>query len=176
MGVKVYIQGPLFSDLRFMNKLTHVNEQGAAQMVDISSKSATHREAIAGCTVVMNKETLQMIVDNTIKKGDVLSVARVAGIQAAKRCSDLIPLCHPLPLTSVTVDFDIDTVQNEILVSCCCRVDHKTGVEMEALTGASIAALTIYDMCKAVEKGMLIKETKLLKKLGGKSGPWQLSE
>jgi cyclic pyranopterin phosphate synthase len=159
-----------------MTDLTHVDEAGKANMVDVSDKDVTHREALASSTVVMQPETLQLIINNEIKKGDVLSVARIAGIQAAKRCADLIPLCHPMALTSVKVEFDIDQAKSSLTVLCRCKVDHKTGVEMEALTGASVAALTIYDMCKGVEKGIVIESTRLVEKLGGKSGTWQLSK
>ena len=159
-----------------MTDLTHVDAAGKANMVDVSDKEVTTREALAASTVTMQPETLQLIINNEIKKGDVLSVARIAGIQAAKRCADLIPLCHPMALTSVKVDFEIDEQQSSLTILCRCKVAHKTGVEMEALTGASMAALTIYDMCKGVEKGIVIKDTRLIEKRGGKSGSWQLSE
>ncbi len=156
-----------------MSELTHLDENGAARMVDITDKEITHREAIATSYVSMSADTLDKVINQGIAKGDVLSVARIAGIQACKRCSDLIPLCHPLQLSSVTVDFTIDQAANKILIKCRCKLAGRTGVEMEALTGASIAALTIYDMCKALEKGMVIGETKLEMKSGGKSGTWE---
>jgi len=156
-----------------MSNLTHLDDNGAARMVDVSDKEVTHRQAIASSYISMKAETLNQVIQQGIKKGDVLSVARIAGIQAAKRCSDLIPLCHPLQLSSVVVDFDIDEKNLKINIRCQCKLAGRTGVEMEALTGASIAALTIYDMCKALEKGMIIGETKLVMKSGGKSGQWE---
>lgn len=155
-----------------MSNITHLDDKGAAQMVDITEKKITQRQAIATCFISMKAETLTDVINQGIKKGDVLAVARIAGIMAAKRCSDLIPLCHPLQLSSVTIDFEIDREHLKIHVRCQCKLAGKTGVEMEALTGASIAALTIYDMCKALEKGMIIGETRLLMKSGGKSGNW----
>ena len=139
-------------------------------MVDVGGKAITSRSATAQATVVMQPATLQLIVAGGHKKGDVLAVARIAGIQAAKKCSDLIPLCHPLMLNSVKVDFEIDEAVNRIIITAVCSLDGKTGVEMEALTAASVAALTIYDMCKAVDKGMVIEKICLQEKLGGKSG------
>jgi len=159
-----------------MSKLTHTDQSGQASMVDISAKQITERVAVAVSEVVMQPETLQLIEENNMQKGDVLSVARVAGIMAAKNTSNLIPLCHPLALTKVKVDFELDKANSRIEVICTCKVKHTTGVEMEALTGASIAALTIYDMCKGVEKGIVIKATRLLSKEGGKSGTWQTSQ
>ena len=156
-----------------MSNLTHLDKNGAARMVDITDKEITQRQAIATSYVSMTADTLAKVIDMGIAKGDVLSVARIAGIQAAKRCSDLIPLCHPLQLSSVTIDFEIDETQLKIHIRCQCKLAGRTGVEMEALTGASIAALTIYDMCKALEKGMVIGETRLLMKSGGKSGQWK---
>ena len=158
-----------------MNKLTHVDQHGKASMVDVSQKDITERVAVAEAIVQMSPLTLSLIESNEIKKGDVLSVARIAGIQGAKRCVDLIPLCHPMALTAIEVDFTINKDNSTIAVNCLCKVAHKTGVEMEALTGASIAALTIYDMCKGVEKGIQISATRLLEKTGGKSGSWQAS-
>jgi cyclic pyranopterin phosphate synthase len=152
-------------------KLSHINSAGEANMVDVSGKQTTQRRALARATVRMQPATLQAIEDNKLKKGEVLAVARVAGIQAAKRCSDLIPLCHPLAINKVQVDF---TVLNdrELEIQAECRVSGLTGVEMEALTAVSIAALTIYDMCKAIDKGMVIGDICLLEKQGGKSGDW----
>lgn len=155
-----------------MRKLTHLNEQGEAHMVDVGGKSITTREGTAEATVRMQPETLELIQSGGHKKGDVLAVARIAGIQAAKKCSDLIPLCHPLMLTKVSVEFEMQPDINSIRISATCGLDGKTGVEMEALTAASVAALTIYDMCKAVDKGMVIEQTRLLEKAGGKSGHW----
>ena len=156
-----------------MSEFTHFDAAGNAHMVDVSDKPITSREAIAVAEVQMRPETLQMIASGGHKKGDVLAVARIAGIQAAKKCSDLIPLCHPLALTKITIDFQLDEESNKVLVSSYCKVDGKTGVEMEALTAASVTALTIYDMCKAVDKGMFVQKVGLLLKTGGKSGTWQ---
>jgi cyclic pyranopterin monophosphate synthase len=153
-----------------MSKLTHLDESGAAQMVDISAKNMTLREATAQGRIVMSADALQAIKNGTVKKGDVLAVARVAGIMAAKKTSDLIPLCHPLALSKVTIDFAFET--NAITVSAMARLNGQTGVEMEALTAASVALLTIYDMAKAIDKGMVISDLRLLKKSGGKSGDW----
>lgn len=156
-----------------MSKLTHLDESGAAHMVDVSAKESTAREAVAQAVVRMLPETLALVQEGGHKKGDVLAVARIAGIQAAKRCSDLIPLCHPLMLSSVALDFEPDERNSCIRVRAVCRLAGQTGVEMEALTAASVAALTIYDMCKAVDKGMVISDVQLLEKRGGKSGEWQ---
>jgi cyclic pyranopterin phosphate synthase len=155
-----------------MSKLTHLDESGAARMVDVSEKAVTSREALAGAIVRMRPQTLELVLEGGHKKGDVLAVARIAGIQAAKRCSDLIPLCHPLMLSSVEIEFEPDLQQSTIEVRAQCRLAGQTGVEMEALTAASVAALTIYDMCKAVDKGMVITDLQLLEKRGGKSGDW----
>ena len=151
--------------------LSHVDASGAANMVDISGKEVTARLARAQAFIAMLPETLSAVRDNTVAKGEVLAVARIAGIQAAKKCSELIPLCHPLALRKVSVDFQIEPTG--IRIEAECRVEGKTGVEMEALTAASVAALTIYDMCKALDKGMTISELCLLEKQGGKSGVWQ---
>ncbi len=153
-----------------MSKLSHLNDRGEASMVDVGSKDVTQREARATAIVLMKSETLQLIKSGDVTKGDVLAVARIAGIQAAKKCSELIPLCHPLMLTSIDVNFE--TNKNSVLIEARCGLSGKTGVEMEALTAASVAALTIYDMCKAVERGMVIKDVCLLSKEGGKSGDW----
>ncbi len=152
-------------------KLSHINSAGEANMVDVSGKQTTQRRALARATVRMQPATLQAIENNQLKKGEVLAVARVAGIQAAKRCSDLIPLCHPLAINKVQVDFTVLNDQ-ELQIQAECRVSGLTGVEMEALTAVSIAALTIYDMCKAIDKGMVIGDICLLEKQGGKSGDW----
>ena len=149
--------------------LTHVDERGAARMVDVSEKDVTHREALAESFVQMKPETLDLIVNGAAAKGDVFATARIAGILAAKRTSELIPLCHPIALTSVKVDL-VSCPPDRVHILAEVRCDEKTGVEMEALTAASVAALTIYDMCKAVDRGMEIVTTRLLRKSGGKSG------
>ena len=151
--------------------LSHVGDSGEANMVDISEKDVTSRVAAASSVVRMQPATLSAILNNQIEKGEVIAVARVAGIQAAKKCSELIPLCHPLPLDKVHITIEAQGPEC-IRVVCECKVDHKTGVEMEALTGASVAALTIYDMCKAIDKAMTIEKIGLIKKSGGKSGDW----
>lgn len=156
-----------------MSQLTHLDETGAARMVDVGEKSVSQRVAVATATITMQPETLRLLREGGHKKGDVIAVARVAGIQAAKKCSDLIPLCHPLMLNSVDVNFDLDAGNNQVEIQASCKVDGKTGVEMEALTAVSVAALTIYDMCKAVDRGMEISRIGLLEKQGGKSGHWQ---
>lgn len=153
-------------------KLTHLNERGEAHMVDISGKTPSKRIAVAQSTIVLGKAAFELLQNGQHNKGDVLAVARIAGIQAAKKCADLIPLCHPLMLSKISVDFEQDINQNSITAIARCELEGKTGVEMEALTAASIATLTIYDMCKAIDKGMIVKETKLLTKTGGKSGDW----
>ena len=155
-----------------MSKLTHINSNGEAQMVDVSDKESTMREAKAGARVVMQSNTLELIVSGSHKKGDVLSVAKIAGIQAAKKCSELIPLCHPLMLTKVNVELTPNTDKNCIEITATAKLNGRTGVEMEALTAASIAALTVYDMCKAVDRFMVIDNVQLLEKKGGKSGHW----
>ena len=157
-----------------MSKLTHINENGDAQMVDVSDKNNTAREAKAGAVVLMKPETLELIVSGSHKKGDVLAVARVAGIQAAKKCSELIPLCHPLMLSKVSIELTPNQEKSCIEIIATAKLNGKTGVEMEALTAASIAALTIYDMCKAVDRFMRIDNVQLLEKKGGKSGHWKL--
>ena len=157
-----------------MSKLTHINANGEAQMVDVSDKNNTTREAKAGARVVMQAETLELIVSGSHKKGDVLAVARIAGIQAAKKCSDLIPLCHPLMLSKVSVELTPNNEKCCIDILATAKLNGKTGVEMEALTAASIAALTVYDMCKAVDRFMRIDNVQLIEKKGGKSGHWVL--
>ena len=157
-----------------MSKLTHINENGDAQMVDVSDKNNTAREAKAGAVVLMKAETLELIVAGSHKKGDVLAVARVAGIQAAKKCWELIPLCHPLMLSKVSIELTPNQEKSCIEIIATAKLNGKTGVEMEALTAASIAALTIYDMCKAVDRFMRIDNVQLLEKKGGKSGHWKL--
>src|ERR1700760_4031098 len=153
-----------------MNKLTHLDETGAAQMVDVSDKAETDRTAVAEATITLSAEAFEAITAGTAKKGDVLAVARVAGIMAAKKTSDLIPLCHPLALSKVGVDFEPNGDNKTIRVVATCRTTGQTGVEMEALTAASIAALTIYDMIKAVDKAAVIGGVRLVSKSGGKSG------
>lgn len=152
--------------------LTHFDSTGQAHMVDVGSKDETHRIAIASGTIRMQPETLAIIQSGTAKKGDVLGIARIAAIMAAKRTSDLIPLCHPLALTRVTVDFSIDAAQTSI--DCRAQVETfgKTGVEMEALTSVQVGLLTIYDMCKAVDRGMVMTDIRVREKHGGKSGDW----
>ncbi len=156
-----------------MKKLSHINKDGKATMVDVSRKKTTEREAIARGVVHMEKETLSLITDNRITKGNVFETARLAGIIAAKRTCDLIPLCHQLNLSSVTVDFTIDKRKNAVNIEAKAKCSGQTGVEMEALTAVSVAALTVYDMCKAVDKGMVISDIMLMEKRGGKSGKWK---
>ncbi len=153
-----------------MSKLTHLNPSGEAHMVDVSAKADTLRTAIAQSQVELTAAIVAAITDDNLPKGDLYATARIAGIQAAKKCSDLIPLCHPLPLSKITVDIELQG--NCLLITALCKTRGKTGVEMEALTAASVAALTVYDMCKGLDKGMIIRETKLLEKSGGKSGDW----
>ena len=155
-----------------MNKLTHLDDSGAAHMVDVSGKAVSQREAVAEATVSMQPQTLALIESGGHKKGDVFAVARIAGIQAAKRCHELIPLCHPLLLTGIDVQLQADRERSAVLIRANCKLAGQTGVEMEAMTAASIAALTIYDMCKAVDRGMVISAVQLLEKRGGKSGAW----
>jgi cyclic pyranopterin phosphate synthase len=153
-----------------MSKLTHFNEQGDAVMVDVTDKKITERIAIAKGKIQVNSEIMAQIKQNDIQKGDVLGIARVAGIMAVKKTSDLIPLCHPLFISKCTIDFELIEETNTIEAICTVKVNHKTGVEMEALTGVNIALLTIYDMCKAVCKKMTITDVYLAYKSGGKSG------
>ncbi len=156
-----------------MNPLTHFDSQGQAHMVDIGSKSDTQRVAIAQGSIRMMPQTLQLIMQGDAKKGDVLGIARIAAIQASKRTSDLIPLCHSISLTKVDVAFEIESNTNTIHCRVTAECNGKTGVEMEALTATSVGLLTIYDMVKAADKGMVISEIKLLEKQGGKSGHWK---
>ena len=155
-----------------MDKLTHLDAQGTARMVDVGDKPETDREARAEAWVRMSEQTLSLIESGGHRKGDVIAVARIAGIQAAKRCAELIPLCHPLMLTGIEVDITLDKPGNRLHILTACRLKGTTGVEMEALTAASVAALTIYDMCKAVDRGMVIEGVRLLHKSGGRSGEW----
>lgn len=153
-----------------MHTFTHINQHGEANMVDVSAKNDTVREARAEAFITMKPETLQMIINGNHHKGDVFATARIAGIQAAKRTWELIPLCHPLLLSKVEVQLEALPDTNQVRIESLCKLSGKTGVEMEALTAASVAALTIYDMCKAVQKDMLIENIRLLSKSGGKSG------
>ena len=155
-----------------MSGLTHLDEDGAARMVDVSAKAVTAREAIATGRITMSAQAAQAIAQGLVKKGDVLAVARVAGIMAAKRTADLIPLCHPIALSAVTVDFDL--AHDGVAVTATARTAGQTGVEMEALTAASVALLTVYDMAKALDKAMVIGGVRLLAKTGGKSGDWRV--
>jgi len=157
-----------------MSQFTHIDDQGNAIMVDVSDKQATTRTSQAEGFVYMTDETLAMVMEGSHKKGDVLAVARIAGIQAAKKTPDLIPLCHPLMLSSVKVEFETQPEQGRIRVLARCKLTGQTGVEMEALTAASVACLTVYDMCKAVDKMMRIEGLRVLSKSGGKSGDWQV--
>jgi len=154
------------------DKLTHFDEQGNAIMVDVGGKPVTRREAVAAGRVSMRPETLKRILDDKIEKGDTLNVARLAGIMAAKKTPDLIPLCHPLGLSSVRIDFHAETTAGELEIRATAGVAGATGVEMEAMTAVAVAALTIYDMCKAVDRTMVIGAIRLLEKRGGKSGDW----
>ena len=156
-----------------MSGFSHFDEEGRAVMVDVSAKADTERVAIAAGSVAMAPETLVRIANRDFAKGDVLAVARLAGIMAAKRTPDLIPLCHPLPLTSVTVDLTCEEARSAVDIRATCRLTGKTGVEMEALTAVSVAALTVYDMCKSVDRGMRIGDIRLTHKSGGKSGTYE---
>ena len=156
-----------------MSKLTHVDDQGRVRMVDVTAKAPTERMARAQAVVSMAEETFDLIKDHQVKKGNVLETARIAGVMAAKKTSDLIPMCHPLNLTHVQVDFFPETDTHTIRIETTARIIDQTGVEMEALTAAAVAALTIYDMCKAYDRGMTITDVYLLEKRGGKSGTWE---
>jgi cyclic pyranopterin phosphate synthase len=159
-----------------MSELTHFDEQGNARMVDVTTKDVTERIAVASGRISMRAETLQKIIEGQVAKGDVLQVARLAGIMAAKKTSDLIPLCHPLALTSVAVDLKTDESANAVDITATVRLSGRTGVEMEALTAVSVAALTVYDMCKAVDRDMRISEIRLQHKSGGKSGTFDAQD
>ena len=156
-----------------MGKLNHFDEAGNAIMVDVTEKAITERIAVASGIIKMNQETYKMVKEGTAKKGDVLGVARVAGIMATKKTSDLIPMCHPLMLTKVSIDFEMSEEECEIRAICTAKLAGRTGVEMEALTGVTTALLTIYDMCKAMDRSMEIKNVHLMEKLGGKSGHYK---
>jgi cyclic pyranopterin monophosphate synthase len=153
-----------------MTELTHLDERGRARMVDVSAKDVTRRQATARAVVTMLPETARLISKGGMAKGDVLAVAQVAGVMAAKRTPDLIPLCHPLPISGVDMTFDLDAPAGKLEIHATVRVTGQTGVEMEALTAAAVAALTVYDMCKAVDRAMSIGQVELLHKAGGKSG------
>ena len=159
-----------------MNPLTHFDTEGQAHMVDVAAKDETHRVAIAGGSIFLQPATLALIASGSAKKGDVLGIARIAAIQGAKRTSDLIPLCHPIALTRVAAEFELDAKQNAVHCLVTAECSGRTGVEMEALTATSIGLLTIYDMCKAVDRGMRIEGIRLLEKKGGKSGHWLAEE
>lgn len=155
------------------NNLTHFNASGEAHMVDVGSKKITTREATTEGRIYMEAETLKLIMEGSHKKGDVLGIARVAGIMASKKCQELVPLCHPLLITNVELDLQPDPENNCVYGTCSVRCNGQTGVEMEALCAMQVALLTIYDMCKAVDRGMVITDVGLLKKSGGKSGTWE---
>jgi cyclic pyranopterin phosphate synthase len=155
-----------------MNKLTHFDSRGQAHMVDVGDKPATRRSAVASGIIKMLPATLKLIQQGDAKKGDVLGVARIAAIQASKKTSDLIPLSHPIALTKVTITFEINEKTTSIICTATCETTGQTGVEMEALTAVSVGLLTIYDMCKAADRGMVLGDIKLLEKHGGKSGDW----
>ncbi|MGE4411527.1 MAG: cyclic pyranopterin monophosphate synthase MoaC [Sphingobium sp.] len=156
-----------------MARLTHIDEKGTAHMVDVSGKAETARQAIATGRIDMSAEAAHAIAQGSAQKGDVLAVARIAGIMAAKRTSDLIPLCHPLPISKITLDLEVD--DTGVIATATVRTRGQTGVEMEAMTAVSIALLTVYDMAKALDKGMILKDIRLLEKSGGKSGDWKAS-
>jgi len=162
-----------FASITLMNKLNHFNQSGDAHMVDVGNKDTSHRRAIASGKIVMQTQTLAMINAGEHKKGDVLAVARIAGIMAAKRTAELIPLCHPLALTHIDIHFQIDQAESAVICQSTVETKGQTGVEMEALTATQISLLTIYDMCKAVDRGMTMTQIHLLEKIGGKSGHWK---
>ncbi len=157
-------------------EFTHLDKQGRAKMVDVGGKNITTRTAFATGKIILPTKIMEAVLDNSVPKGDVFSVARVAGIMGAKNTSSMIPMCHPLPINSCSVDFNIDEKNSLIEVICTVNVDGKTGVEMEALTGVSVALLTIYDMCKGIDKGMVMTDILLEKKTGGKSGIYERSK
>jgi cyclic pyranopterin phosphate synthase len=159
-----------------MSKLTHLDEAGHARMVDVSDKAETSRMARATATVQLTQAAMDLLIEGNLKKGDALGVARVAGIMGAKKTSELIPLCHPLPITKVTIDLAPDQASNQVLITANVKTKGQTGVEMEALTAAATAALTLYDMLKAVDKGIVITTIQLDEKQGGKSGLWKREE
>lgn len=156
-----------------MTKLTHINSRGEARMVDVGDKPLSHRVAVAEGVIGMQSGTLKLIVEGNHKKGDVLGIARVAGIMAAKKTSDLIPLCHPVALSHIDIELAVEEAQNRIHCTARAETRNRTGVEMEALTAVEICLLTIYDMCKAVDRGMTIGDVRLVEKSGGRSGTWK---
>lgn len=156
--------------------LSHLNDEGHANMVDVTEKAVTQRHAVAEGYITMTADTLHMITEGKHAKGDVFAVSRIAGIQAAKKCADLIPLCHPLMLSKVKVEFEIDAEKSRVRVISLCKLAGQTGVEMEALTAVSVAALTLFDMCKAVDPNMCITGIRVLEKEGGKTGRWQAAD
>jgi cyclic pyranopterin monophosphate synthase len=156
-----------------MKNLTHLDKKGRAKMVDVTDKPSTRREAVAVGLILMKPETLRLIQNKKVSKGDVLNVARVAGIMAAKKTGELIPMCHPLNITAVNIDFNLDNKKNTINIEAQVKITGQTGVEMEALTAVTVAALTIYDMCKSVDKEMVIRDIMLLEKRGGRSGVYK---
>lgn len=158
------------TDTKSSSPLTHFDAQGQAHMVDVAAKASTHRVAVAEGRIAMQPATLALIQAGTAKKGDVLGIARIAGIQAAKKTSDLIPLCHPVALTRVTVEFDLEPEASRVRCRATAECNGQTGVEMEALSAVSVALLTVYDMCKAADRAMVISDVRLLEKIGGKSG------
>ena len=155
-----------------MSQLTHLDDSGAARMVDVGGKAVTARLAVARATVAMQPQTLALLQQGALAKGDALAVARIAGIQGAKQCANLIPLCHPMGLDAVEVNFDFDTAASEVHIEASCRVTARTGVEMEAMTAVSVVALTLYDMIKAVDPAARISDIRVLRKEGGKTGSW----
>jgi cyclic pyranopterin phosphate synthase len=159
-----------------MSKLSHIDAEGKAVMVDVSDKDVTERTASAAGSVLMAAETMRLVQEGGVKKGDVLSVARLAGIMGAKKTPELIPLCHPLALNAIDVDLVLDPERNAIDITATCRVVGRTGVEMEALTAVAVAALTIYDMCKAVDRGMRLTDIRLVRKSGGRSGDYRADD
>jgi cyclic pyranopterin monophosphate synthase len=154
-------------------KLSHLDDKGQAHMVDVGNKDVTAREAVAEARISLEPDTLKLVQEGNIKKGDVFGAARLAGVMAAKKTPELIPLTHPLPLDSVNVDFAVDEDRSLVIITATARTTARTGVEMEAMTAASVAALTVYDMCKSAERGITIKDIRLIKKSGGKSGVWE---
>lgn len=157
-----------------MAQLTHLNPRGEARMVDVSGKQHSSRTALAQSVIALTPAIVAAITDDALPKGDLFATVRIAGIQAAKKCSDLIPLCHPLPLSKVSIEIELQAT--DLVIRAECKTSAKTGVEMEALTAASVAALTVYDMCKGIDKGMVIGAVQLLQKSGGKSGDWHSSQ
>ena len=159
-----------------MSKLTHLDEAGHAHMVDVSDKAETSRSAWATATIQLTEAAMSLLIEGNLKKGDALGVARIAGIMGAKKTAELIPLCHPLPITKVTVDLETKAINNTVVINAIVKTKGQTGVEMEALTAVTIASLTLYDMLKAVDKGITISEIQLVEKKGGKSGTWNRTE